>query len=290
MTLSKPEPPPAHPPDVIDAYLDGLLEGEPLSEFQKRLENDAALRDEVELQRWIDRSIAGLFADDASKGRVLQRVQDALRAASAASATAPHAERPPAAKTLWLSRKGAAIAAILALGTISLWNGADMLGEFADDVRSYFAPPPPPRFGSYAAKAWRSMDRVYADATDTGFEPDWVCATDEIFADTFQRQLGQTLLFGDAPSSVAAPRIRLTGLSYTNTITKRTICVLARVSDQPVMVFVDELAKDQGQSLADGSPLHLFRGEVGGLVLYELSPLDQPHLLDLFFEPDAGAQ
>ena len=75
------------------------------------------------------------------------------------------------------------------------------------------------------------------------------------------------------------------GLAYPNTITPRTIALLARVHSEEVVVFVDRVRADPGQSLPQGSGLNLHRRRVGKLVLYELSRLDRPFLLDLFYQP-----
>ena len=42
---------------------------------------------------------------------------------------------------------------------------------------------------------------------------------------------------------------------------------------------------DSQPKLPKDSGLHLFRRELGGLVLYELSPLAEPQLLTLFIIP-----
>ena len=86
---------------------------------------------------------------------------------------------------------------------------------------------------------------------------------------------------GQAPVGVNA-----VGLSYCNSITPRTLILLAKVKDRPVLVFVDRLDKDEGQSLPPGSALKLFSRTVDELVLYELTPLAEPHLLGLFRRPE----
>ena len=65
---------------------------------------------------------------------------------------------------------------------------------------------------------------------------------------------------------------------------------MARVHGQPVIVFVDRIrAEREQQQLPPNSELHLYRREVGKLVLYELSPLDRPYVLDSFYIPDKPA-
>lgn len=126
----------------------------------------------------------------------------------------------------------------------------------------------------------RTMVQAYHDAIATGFKPAWKCETDQQFMDTFQRKLGLPLLLADD-----SPEIEPVGLSYGNTLSRGTVHVLARVRGEPVVVFVDRIDRDAAQVTASNG-LHLHRGQIDGLVLYELSPFPEPRLLDLFHIPD----
>lgn len=291
MTSSTPE----HAPDALDAYLDGLLEGEELSAFENRLEQDPKLREQVDRQRHIDKSLKRIYAESAggdivtgvsaggSGSSVMNRVTEAVdaMAARASDSAASLAGSSPGSWRLF-SRRGLSIAAILVLGALSIWNIVDQLpGLFSSSEQ---------KIDRYAAKPWRNMATVYAEAVETGFAPDWVCETDRIFADTFQDQLGQKLLLGPTPAGVAA-----VGLSYTNTITDLTICLLARVDEQPVIVFIDRAERDgdhrgADQLLPEGSGLKLFSRQIGTLVLHELTPLAEPKVLASFLEPGTGGK
>jgi hypothetical protein len=126
----------------------------------------------------------------------------------------------------------------------------------------------------------KTMVAVYQEAIDDGFGPDWVCRNDEEFAFTFRVAHQQALVLREMPEDVAA-----LGLSYCHTISPRTICILAQAEGRPVMVFVDRLDAEPGRAEAPGGGLHLHRGTVGDLVLYELSPLDTPRVLPLLHDP-----
>ena len=63
---------------------------------------------------------------------------------------------------------------------------------------------------------------------------------------------------------------------------------LARVDGQPVVVFVDRAERDPSTLQEPTEGLHLFRRPLGGLVLYELTPLEYPALLEQFFLPSDG--
>jgi hypothetical protein len=121
---------------------------------------------------------------------------------------------------------------------------------------------------------------VYGDTVAAGFEPAWVCADDREFALTFKSLHHQGLLLADPP-----PQIETLGLLYCNSITHRTIGVLFRVDGKPVIVFVDQVERDAVQPRPFVG-LNVFRRQIGRLVLYELSPLAEPSVLPLFYDPD----
>lgn len=125
------------------------------------------------------------------------------------------------------------------------------------------------------------MLAIYQDDVMKGFEPDWVCRDDVEFANAFRGHYGQRLQLHPLPGNIAA-----LGFSYANTISQRTLLVLVRVDERPVMVFVDRIASDDRRSWPAESNLHLHRAIIGELVVYELSPFEEPHVLSYFFDPD----
>ena len=63
--------------------------------------------------------------------------------------------------------------------------------------------------------------------------------------------------------------------------------MLARVDGVPVMVFVDRTSADTDPKLDQGRVgLHLFRKELGSLVLYEVTPLGEPRVMDYLIPAD----
>ena len=76
------------------------------------------------------------------------------------------------------------------------------------------------------------------------------------------------------------------GWTRTNVLTKRTQVLLSTVDGEPVIVLVDTLGADKliDEPAAD-SGLTMHRRELGGMVLYEVSKLDGPRLLPLFYVP-----
>lgn len=264
---------PAYTPETLDAYLDGLLEEEALSTFENRLEQNPKLRKQVDQQRLIDEALKRMHAEGDVLENAMNRVAEAVDAM--AGCTPDRAESPVKRFRISLPQ-GLSIAAILTLGVLSIWNVAEQLPSLLS--------PGQPKSSAYEGKPWRNMATVYAETVAAGFEPGWVCNTDEVFSATFQRQLGQGILLSTMPAGVTA-----SGLSYTNTITDRTICLLARVEGKPVMVFIDRIDQDSDHRGADrllpaDSDLNLFSRELGALILHELTPLAEPKLLDSFLD------
>ena len=82
----------------------------------------------------------------------------------------------------------------------------------------------------------------------------------------------------------------MVGLAYIPGITQHTTTMMCRVDDQPVMIFVDRLADDirPDKIFAESRPrgLHVFRKELAGLAIYEVSPLATPHVIDTLYVPE----
>jgi len=248
----------SHSFELLERYLDGLLSDEERAEFERRLQTDPALAAELDRQHAVDESLRRLFAPPVMRADMIvsaQRNGRGLRLV--ASSTRPRR---------WLAPLSAAAVLVLAI-VIGWYNWP----------RSPTQPVDP-----YAPKPWKSMADVYRTESSDGFVPDWVCRDDRQFAGTFRRRLGQPLLVAQAQIASATGW----GISYWNCVSEDTVCVLARIDETPIMVFVDRAESDATRALPPAEAgLHWFRRDVGALSLYELSPLDSPRLLDAFYLP-----
>lgn len=241
------------PEQTLEAYLDGLLEGPEREAFERRIEKQPDLQAAVRQHRAIDSALKRVIGPPPQVR--LNRAPDAAGPA-----------RSPATGGWRLAVKRLAVAAALTGGVFGAWQIYSVLR---------------PDSGGYQPMAWRNLETVYRDEIESGFEPSWVCENDEEFRQSFSKSHGQPLLLAQLPDRVSA-----LGLAYCNSITLKTTYLLATVEDERVIVFVDRRDRDPGQTLSPGSDLHLYSRHVGSLVLYELSPLDQPRLLDHFYDPD----
>jgi len=241
----KPSPPPQPgPDDRLDAYLDGLLDPDAREAFEREADQSAPLQDAVSLQK---------------------RIDDSLRQGFAGHALVPPPLPAPAPLLLpkrWRIGRPLAMAAMLALvfaGVWSLWlsdlvNGAEPLSK------------------------------VYYSLVDTGFEPGWVCETDDEFALSFAKHIRQPLLLADAGGLEAL------GLSYNYALGSKTVMLLAKVDQQPVVVFVGQANRVTEPPRAGSWSMSLFERTVGGAVLYELSPFDEPRVIPHFYAVDRPAE
>jgi hypothetical protein len=257
-----------HPDPAIDAFLDGTLPPHEHARMLLRIETDAKLKAECERQAELDASLARLFTPPPVPAIAVrdQKAPDS------------RASRPPRPAKPRRSLRLAAIAAILLIG----------FAYAARTLINYLVPAGPSPYSPNAYHARHNPTSFVAEyhaLVEGGFKPDWTCETQTQFAHTFQSRLGQPLLFDPD-----APAITMVGLSYANVLSDRTIVFLGMVHGHQVLIFADRLQNDKPHTLPSGSGLHLFRGQLGGLVLYELTPLNQSMLLGRFRQPADGCQ
>ncbi len=244
----------------LDAYLDGVMTPDQSAEFQREIESDDDLRRQIEIQKEIDRAFRRLFRPPSAKR--VPVVNTDLRESE------PY-RLPPTTKRDWGAvPRRLAVAAALVAGVFGGWLTWNALQP--SSVSNPYGP-------------WRSIEVVYADSVANGMKPEWTCDNELEFAVSIRNHFGQAAVFSfELPDGMAA-----LGLAYCNSISRRTVCLLAEVNDEPVIVFIDRVETDSGQTIEESSGLNLFSRRIGRLVLYELSPLEKPALLELFYDPDA---
>jgi hypothetical protein len=245
-----------HPdrPD-LDAYLDDLLSEPQRARMTEEVNASQELLAEVELQKRIDDSLRRSFASLEVPAGLLAKLRDHVQPARVVS--------PLRRRRVLI---GVAAAAAIVWGVLG-WQ------YLASRSKT-------PRYNPNLPLA-----TIYETQVAAGFRPKWVCDDDREFASTFQTRQGQGLLLAAMPAGT-----KMVGLTYCGGISRYTTTMLARVDAAPVMVFVDRIGADTHPSLpAVDTGLHLFRKELGSLVLYELTPLGEPRVLEFLYPADVPA-
>lgn len=237
---------------LLDLYLDDQLEAEERAAFEQRLESDDELRELVNIQGRIDGALREHAAGAPDPAAVLTRAAEAGQKGG-------QILRPP----FWRRPLSlVAAAAVLLLLANLAWKAT----QTPDQV----------------AAAPMTFDALYHKEIADGFKPAWVCETDEEFQGYFKSVVGQPLALGEAEG------VEAIGLAYVVTpLSNRTLVLLAKVDGKESIVFVDRLSLDSPEvsKLGADTQLKLHRAVIGQLVLYELSPFDQPRALKVLRQP-----
>jgi hypothetical protein len=250
---------PNNSPNVaqIDAYLDGILAVEERDEFARELSTNELLRSAVELQSHVDESLSRLFSSPGAPRELIAKLRQSVDVAPATSLV----------RRRWLK-----VASLAAAATI-VWA---MLTWYFFGLGTGM-----PRYNPNLP-----LNAIYEKCVADGFRPKWVCDDQKEFASTFGARQGQGLLLADLPAGM-----KMEGLTYCGGLSRYTTTMLARVDGLPVMVFVDRASADTHPTLPPSeTKLHLFRKETGPLVIYELTPFDQPKVSDYLHLTETAAK
>ena len=234
----------------LEDYLDGLMSESEAKAFGEVLRSDGGRNAQVNLQVRIDASVARLF------GAALPPEEHVQKVAACLAGPADSTIRLASRRLSWIA--GLAAAASIAWIVFSL--------------RPDDAPRPAPFFEP------TSVAQLYHEVVANGFEPYYECRDDARFAAVFAKRQGTPLRLLPMPAGS-----QMLGLSYPGGLSRNTTAMLCMIDDQPVMVFVDRLERDQAAaSIRDhaASPINVFRIVRDGLVFYEVSPFDVARAID----------
>jgi anti-sigma factor RsiW len=192
--------------DLLEAYLDGLLDDAQRAAFAERLRSDPELARQVELQLRIDGALDRLFHVETPSHA---QVSAALAAAVVPEAPAilpmtkplPASESPPAAATKPTAGKVYWAAAGLAAAAAIAWVITALTGGAPGVNGPVFTP--------------RPLVEIYAQAVEAGFEPTYNCDEPEQFATTFKQRQGQPLRL-----MAMASGAKMLGLAYTGGLSR----------------------------------------------------------------------
>ncbi len=242
--------------ELLDAYLDGTLDAQSAADAERRLLAEPEYARQVELQRGIDASMRRRFVPPGpQRGRALL--------AAAEQAATRHLKLPR--RRSWVY---AAAAAILLIGLSGVWY------VWQQGLSGAIAPLEAPITVLY------SFGDAYSSALRSGWKPDFVCDNEQEFAGITWKRSGQAMLL-----PATAPGLSVVGWTKLKTLSKNALMLLVQHDEQPIAVFLDKSVNDEPQPPTLPGGLHVFRREFGEAVLYEVSPLDAPRVLDQFYDP-----
>ncbi len=238
--------------DELDVYVDGLLDDERRAAFERQLFADPELAAELERQRSLEALLTAAFPVPEDSAAI---AQGALTGG-----------RPRRAGGRWLSLLRVAVAASL-LAALGLWAVGvfDAVDEAPAVVVDAGGPGP-------AIDGCVAFGGLFAELAD---EAAAACGSPHDLARHFQDSLGQELL------ADATDELPIEG-PFTIRRWPTTTLLVSPQQPEPILILVDKLARDPRPVLEAGSPAHLFRRELGDLVLYELTPWDTSRALGLF--------
>lgn len=141
--------------------------------------------------------------------------------------------------------------------------------------------------GVFFGARWALEDRsntpgaIYDRMVAAGFKPSAVCRSDEgYFEKLVKGRLGKTLI----PTLAADSPVEFTGWNFAkdfgSPLSEGAMILLVKNGKTPVVVFMDRASADKPQPLARKG-LSVYRSEIAGLVLYEVSPLPERCVLPL---------
>jgi hypothetical protein len=248
------------PIDPVDLYLDGMLEGPDLAAFEKRLAADASLRRVVDQHRRIERDLKKSFKPPS--------ISISLPT-SAPPASLPFPKAAPRSGSFKfpIAPRFLLYAAIVAIAGILGW------WQMSAPTVSIKMPQ-------------LSAGQVYANLTSKGFQPEFVCTTDEAFNETMEKRFGQGLLIASAPN------IELIGWAYSDgykgaVVSSQELILMAKVDGKETVVFMDKAKNTPFFGIKEEAPpgMNVFKRRVGDIVLYELTSLPTPVLSDRAYDP-----
>ncbi len=270
-----PPPPPRDPQEMLDAYLDGILEGQDLALFEHALDQNPSLKAAVDAQQSIDDSLSRLF----------HPAEPFVFRGEAAAQTAPSAPAPtlttPALKLATgdngaLPRVKPKRPSGLFAKPVSPWSAVAAVLVFATLAGLYITGVIDPAKLLGPSQRLVAPEVVYERKVNTGFTPDWVCETDAQFVKNTTDYLGEPLLIRSTDS------VEVVGWSYYEPVfSNNTVVLLAKVDGKEVIVAMDRKVHDRTIRLPKSSGLHEFHQVIGNAVLVEVSPFDTPRVLPL---------
>lgn len=257
-------------PELLDAFLDGLLAPDQALAVGRALEAESASRSTIALQQGIDRVLKEQFRGPGEIKLTLGAATELRTAASVRGEGDPlkfAAARPADGGPRRIRRLVTRLAAMLLLTVGVLWSaGIIDTGLLGMTPRGLVDP-----------------GVVYERKVATGFVPDWVCSDDAEFVGVTQKAFGQPLQIAKWPG------VEVAGWSYYQAVlSSETLQLLVKSEGEPVLVLIDRKSRARRLTAPEGSGLHIHKRVLGKLVMYEMTRSELPAVLGLLYDPTLG--
>lgn len=289
---------PSQTASELDLFLDGQMAPAQAAAFARRMVDDPVLRAQIELQGRIDGRLratmvppARLEITGAMVGSVTVLAESEHREAPAmaergsAAADAPmHAEESAENGAGVVGRVGPvnAVASRRGKGAagagLGRWRWAAMAAAvlLVAGAGSYWW------FVIGGTAPYRWPAEIYQNQVVRGYEPQWACTTDAEFEQAVRTRFDEPALL-----PLATAGVQIVGWAYgTPVLSNKTAALLTRVEGREVIVLIDRAERDanlrRAGSAAGYEHLNLFKRRLGGLVLYEVTPLDSARVIPAF--------
>jgi hypothetical protein len=236
----------------VAAYADDALPPDERARFESELASNSALREELELQATLDASLNRLFEYSEAETQAQGPAGD-LPLVAPATPVAGRAAIPPQARRSPFLRYFALAASLLIVAAAG-W---------------YFVRPDPHLI---------PPEQVWTNIQNVNFVPSWKCENEKVFRDYLNVKLGESFAIDESES------LKVVGWGYGvdykfYPLSKSTLTLINKVGDTHAIVLIDKVENERNLTVPASTGLHLYKKRVGNLVLYEMSPLPEPHVL-----------
>lgn len=259
-------------PELIEAYLDGLLSPEESRVIERLIAADPALNAHLQLERSIEQSLRAQFAPPVSIALNLPAAHESSLPSTPTdpipiSRGVDQSDRARSAANRWtLPRSVLSIAAALLLATVGLW-AAGVVSPYG-----ILGITPPGLI---------SPDSLYERKVASGFRPDWVCTTDAEFEDVARKN------FGEALQLPKMPGIEIVGWAYYEPVlSDKTCLLLTKIDGREAIIAIDFRKNARSLSAPSSSGLTVYSRKFGNVAMYQTSKKGTRNILLQIYNPD----
>lgn len=258
---------PSHLNEQIESKLDEAIEqgkdaqsAKPTTPTQLDADGVESMEKSLNFQQSIDSSLKRLFTTAEMPKTLRDQLED--RTPTVAPQSKTHSSKTHGSARI-LGMPQWSVAALLLIG----------IGSWVVMGLGYLFPEP----DHYRE---RMAVAIYQKVVDKGFEPDWFCEDEKLFADTFAERQGKGVWLRPLPEG-----IRMAGLAYHKGLGESTTSMLAWVDDKPVMLFVDKSNAIPKRLLEDrpDDDLQIFTQRLGNLTIVEVTPFEESKIASFLY-------